>query len=146
LPAPPPFFGWVSLAGEKRFINVEVAGFDQPGIGGHEIAGREKNDIARYDLPHWDIDWLSVAKRLSRKCNLLAQLLSGVLGLALLRHVEDHGHDHNDGDDDEARDVSGECRYGRREEQKQDQRMGSGYCRHTSRSWTGAFRRVRLRI
>ena len=66
-------FGGIGLAGEKRFIDVEVAGFDQPGIGGHEIAGREKNDIAGHDLRHRNIDRLSIAKRLGGKRDLLAQ-------------------------------------------------------------------------
>ncbi len=95
--------GWISLAGEQGFIDVKIAGFDQPGIGGHQIARREQNDIAGYDLRRRDVDRLSVAQRLGGKRNLLAQPLSGVLGLALLRHVEDHGHEHDDGDDDEAR-------------------------------------------
>ena len=93
---------WISLAGEQGFINVEIAGFDQPGIGRHQIARREQNDIAGYDLRRRDVDRLSVAQRLGGKRNLLAQPLSSVLGLALLRHVEDHGHEHDDGDDDEA--------------------------------------------
>ncbi len=43
--------------------------------------------------------------------------------LALLRHVEDHGHQHDDGDDDEARNVPGKRRHGRGEKQNQDQRI-----------------------
>ena len=104
-------FGWISLTGEKRFIDIKVARFDQSGIGGHEIAGREKNDIARHDLRRRNVDRLSVAKRLGGKRDLLAQTFGSVLGLALLRHVEDHGHEHNGGDDDEARNVSCERRY-----------------------------------
>ena len=96
-------FGRVGLAGEKRFIDIEVARFDQPGIGGYEIAGREKNDIAGHDLRRWNVDRRSIAKRLGGKRDLLAQTLRGVLGLALLHHVEDHGHHHDGGDDDEAR-------------------------------------------
>ena len=115
--------GWIGLAGEKRFIDVEVAGFDQPRIGGHEIASRKKNDITRHDLHRGDIDWLSIAKRLGGKRDLFAQTLSGDFGAVLLHHVEDHGHEHNDGDNDEARNVPGECRYGRSEEQNQDQRI-----------------------
>ena len=49
------------------------------------------------------------------------------MGLALLRHVEDHGREHNGGDDDEARDVPGERRYGRREEQNQNQRIAEPF-------------------
>ena len=116
-------FGRIGLAGEKRFVDVKVAGFDQPRIGGHEIAGGEKKDIAGHDLRRGNIDRLSIAKRLGGERNLLAQALGGVLGLALLRHVEDHGHEHDDGDDDEARNVAGERRYGRREKQNQDQRI-----------------------
>ena len=73
-------FGGVSFAGEKRFIDVEVAGFDQPRIGGHEIASGKKNDITRHDLRRGDIDWLSIAKRLGGKRDLLAQTISSVLG------------------------------------------------------------------
>ena len=116
-------FGRVGLAGEERFIDIEIARFDQPAIGGHEIAGREKNDVAGHDLRRGNVDRLSIAKRFGGKRDLLAQPLGGVLGLALLRHVENYGHQHNGGDDDEARNVPGERRYGRREEQNQDQRI-----------------------
>ncbi len=116
-------FGGVGLAGEKRFIDIEVARFDQPGIGGYEIAGREKNDIAGHDLRRGNVDRRSIAKRLGGKRDLLAQTLRGVLGLALLHYVEDHGHHHDGGDDDEARNVAGKRRYARGEEQNQDQRI-----------------------
>ncbi len=116
-------FGRVRLAGEKRFVDVEVAGFDQSGVGGHEIAGGEKNDIAGHDLSRGNVDRLSIAKRLGGKRDLLAQALGGVLGLALLHHVEDHRHQHDGRDDDEARNVAGERRDRRREKQNQDQRI-----------------------
>ena len=70
-----------------------------------------------------DVDRLSVAQRLGGKRDLLAQTLGGVLGLALLRHVEDHRHQHDGGNDDEARNVAGERRDGGSEEQNQDQRI-----------------------
>ena len=43
----------------------------------------------------------SIAKRPGGKRDLLAQTLSGDFGAVLLHHVEDHGHEHNDGDNDE---------------------------------------------
>ena len=101
-------FGRIRLAGQKRFIDVEVAGFDQPGIGRYEIASREKNDIAGNDIRRWNVDCAAIAKHFGGKRHLLAQTLSSILGLALLCHVEDHGHQHDDCDNDEARNVPGE--------------------------------------
>ncbi len=132
-------FGRVRLAGEKRLVDVEIAGFNQSGIGGPEIAGGEKNVGAGHDLNRGNVDRLSVAKRLGGKRNLRAQALGGVLGLALLRHVEDNRHQQNGRDDDEARDVARERRDGGGEEQNQDQRIAepSQKVRHQARVFGG---------
>ena len=114
------FLGGIGLAGKKRLVNVKVARLDQPRIGRDEIAGREKKDIAGHDLRGRNIDRLSIAKRVDGERDALAQTFGGVLGLPLLRHVEDHRHENNDGDDDEACNVSGECRYARRKKQNDD--------------------------
>ena len=65
-------FGRIGFAGEKRFVDVKIAGFDQPGIGGHEIAGGEKNDVAGNDLRRGDVDRLAVAKHFGGKRDLFA--------------------------------------------------------------------------
>ena len=56
--------GWIGLAGEQRFIDVKVAGFDQPGIGGHEIRRPREARYRQARSPSPDLDRLSVAQRL----------------------------------------------------------------------------------
>ena len=116
-------FGRIRLASQKRFIDVEVAGFDQPRVGRYEIASGEKNDIAGNNIRRRNVDCAAIAKHFGGKRHLLAQTLCSILGLALLCYVEDHGHEHDDRDNDEARNVAGERRYRRCEQQNQDQRI-----------------------
>ncbi len=49
------------------------------------------------------------------------------MGLAFLGHVKDHGHQDNDDDDPEARNVSGDCRYCRGKEQNQNKRIAKTF-------------------
>ena len=55
------FLGRIGLAGEERLVDVKIACFDQSRIGGNEIAGREKKDIAGHDLCCGNIDRVSIA-------------------------------------------------------------------------------------
>jgi hypothetical protein len=42
--------GRVGLAREQRLVDEEIARFDEPAIGGDDVAGRELYDIARRQL------------------------------------------------------------------------------------------------
>ena len=42
--------GGKRLAGERGLLHVEIAGLDEPRVGGHEIAGGEADDVARHEL------------------------------------------------------------------------------------------------
>ena len=106
----------IGLASEQRFIDVQVTSVDQPGVRGHEVPGREKNDIAGYNLRRRNVDGLSVAKRIGGERDLLAQTRRSVFGTRSARHIEDHGPQHDERDDEEARNVPSERRYGRRAE------------------------------
>ena len=97
----------------------KVAGFDQAGVRRNEIAGKQ-NDIAGHQFRCWNVYALSVSKCFDRQTDPLAQTLGGILRLALLRHVQDDGHKNNSGDDDKARDVSGQSRHAGGEQQDCD--------------------------
>jgi energy-coupling factor transporter ATP-binding protein EcfA2 len=102
---------------------IPVSAFRRHAAARRPRPGARRQPVAGADLRRREVGRLSIAKRLVGKRDLLAQPLGRppILRLVLLHNVEDHGHEHNGGDDGEARNVPGERRYGRREEQNQDQ-------------------------
>ena len=115
------FFRRVGFACEKRFVDIKIAGLDQPSIRGHEIPRRQKHDIAGYDLRGRNIDRRPIAKHFGGNRNPLGEAVGRGLRLVLLRHIQDYGHKHDCGDDGKTRNVSGGRGHGSGEEKNQDQ-------------------------
>ena len=116
-------FGRIGLARQQRLVDVKVARFDQTSIGGNEVTGAEKDDVAGDDFRRRDADGLPVAQNLRRERDLVAQPRRGALGPVFLHDVKNHRHENDGGNDDKARNIAGRRRYTCRAQQHKNQRV-----------------------
>ena len=54
-------FNRKALAGQHRFADKEVGGFENHAVGGNQAARGEQHDVAWHDLFQWDIECARVA-------------------------------------------------------------------------------------
>ena len=115
--------GRVWLAGQERLVDEEIAAFEQPRIGRHEIAGNQFDNVAGHQLvDRHRAGWRRRAARLPAPppTGAAPQPHSerGLPGRNQRHADRDDGHD-----DDEARDVAGRRGQSARHQQDDDQRV-----------------------
>ncbi len=88
------------LAGQRRFLDLQVDRVDHPRVGGHAVAGVEQDDVAGHDVPGRDLALVAVADDRCRRRGHPPQRFCRALGAVLLREPEQDGeqHDGRDGD------------------------------------------------
>jgi hypothetical protein len=94
------FFDRHGFAGERRLIDEQILGLDQPQIGGDHVAGRKPHHIAgdetferRFDETFVLVAGLGAAHR-DMGSHHGAQFLGGFVGAMLLHEGERHAQDH----------------------------------------------------
>ena len=88
------------LAGERRLLDLEVDGLDEPGVGGDPVARVSRIDVAGHQLARRDLVLLAVAQDGRGGGGHLPQRLHAPLGAVLLDEAQQRReqHDHGDGD------------------------------------------------
>ena len=79
-----------ALAGERRLLDLQGRGQDDPSVGGDPVAGLDQHDVAGHQLPGVDLDRLAVPTHPRDGLHHLRQRLDALLGLRLLAQP-DHG-------------------------------------------------------
>lgn len=132
--------GGIWLSCEQGFVGIQIARLDQSAIGWNEIAGRENDDVAGDDICRRNVGWPPVPECPCRERDLIPELFGRVFGPVLLNDVEYDRHRYDECDDHEARDVTGEGRYGGCTEQYQNERIAEA----SEKGGQQAFRRARV--
>ena len=87
---------------------------------GDEVAAAEDDEVAGCDVRCRDVCDLAVAHHPGRQRHLAAQAFGGAFGPVLLRHVQHHGRENDEGNDGVARHVTNRGRH-RGGEQDEDE-------------------------
>ncbi len=92
-------FHGLRFAGQRGFIDAQLARLEQAQIGGHFVAGGEQHDVADYHLFRRDLAALAVAQHRRIERQHVADGVQRALGLAFLDHADDgvdqhHANDH----------------------------------------------------
>ncbi len=117
------FLGGQRLARQRRLLQVQVARLEQPGVGGHEIAGRQADDVARDDdgtrqlLPH------AISHDGRRGRHGAAQLLRCPLRVPGLHEVDRDAESDHPGDEGRVDGLPEQRRQAARDEKHQGQRV-----------------------
>jgi len=90
-----------ALARESRFLGTEVVDLDETYVGGHDIAGREEDYVARNHVARVYLTFLAVAEDESVRRRHLSESLYALLSAVVLNEAEKR--DEDDDDDDDAR-------------------------------------------
>ena len=87
------------LAGERRLVDVQVVGVDDPAVGRHDVSRSQVHEVAPHDIVDGDLQLLAVAddSRTQREPRL--QGPDCRLRTCLLDEPEDGAHDHDCEDD-----------------------------------------------
>ena len=112
------------FAGERRLVDGEVDGLRSTrASAGTRSPARSTHDVARHELARRDRRLLAVAQHVRDGRGHLPQRFERPLGAVLLDEPEQHGEQHDDGDDDRLERVAEEAGDDRRAEQNQDQHV-----------------------
>jgi len=90
-------------------------------VGGDEIAGRKANEIARDDVPQFDVLPVSVGRDRGRRRDHCSKRLSGALRAVALPEVDAHSQTHHADDDHRVATLSKQSRHRVRDEQNHDE-------------------------
>lgn len=116
-------FGRVRLAGQQGLVDEEVTRFDQPAVGGNNIAGGELHDIARHQLLEMQLALAPRAENQRFRRHRAAERIDGVLRAYLLHEVERNAERDDGDDDEEAGRVAGKRRQRAGKQQDQNERI-----------------------
>ena len=88
------------LAGQRRFVHLQLRDLDQPQVGGNLVAGLEQHDVARDQLLGRHLPHFAAAQHGGPRGGKLLQGRQGPVGAPGL-HGADGGIEHDDHDDDD---------------------------------------------
>ena len=111
------------FTGERRFVDGEIDGLDQPEVGGYAIAGAKHHEIARDELARRDGHLLAIAQDVRGRCRHLPECFEGPAGAVLLEEPEQHGEQHDHRDRDRLERVAEKAGDDRGAEQDDDQHV-----------------------
>ena len=80
--------GRQALSGERRLVDLERGGRDDPAVRGDEVAGLERDDVARHELLGRDLPQLAVAAHACLDDHHLLERRHRGRGLALLAEAQ----------------------------------------------------------
>jgi len=95
------------FARQRRFVHLQVDGFDQARVGGNPVPRTQVHHVAWHDLARRDLRFLSVAENVRGERRHPPKRLEGPLR-AILLHVAENDGEENDGADREGLDVLSE--------------------------------------
>jgi hypothetical protein len=118
------FLSWQRLAGQRRFIDEEILGREEPRVGGYQITRPEPNHIAGHDLACRDVARGAIAQDRRRLGHAPPQRQGSTLGAIGLGKVQGDAQHEHQGDDDRARHLAEGGGHAAGDEQNQDERIG----------------------
>ena len=117
------FFHRQSLASERRLVQEQVLGGEQPHVGRHHIAGGQVDDIARHQQLERNFRFRPAAHHRRRGADHRLELLGRVIGAHFLEEAQHHAQHHHDENDHHCAQVAGEERDHTQRDQQDDQRI-----------------------
>ena len=97
-----------ALAGERRLVDLERRGADDPAVGRDEVARLDVDDVARDQLLHRDLADLAAAPDLGLDDHHLLERGDARLGLALLVEPQERVEQGEEDEDDAGRELAGQ--------------------------------------
>ena len=100
--------GGLRFACERGFVDGEVDRLRQPGVGGNPIARAQHHHVAGDQVARRNDGLLTVAKHARGRRRHLPQRFERAARAVFLKEAEQHGKQHDDGDDDRLERVAQE--------------------------------------
>ena len=111
------------FSGERGLVNREVDGFGDPGVSRDSVTGAQQHDVSGDQVARRDSRFLAIAQHVRGRRGHSAQRFQRPSGAVFLDEPEQHGKQHDDGDDDGLERMTEEAGDDRGAEQNQDQRV-----------------------